>query len=278
MVSQHPQTVSSARIVEILREAVHSLEGEQPDSNELVMFQHYLELLLATLEKRDDVDETRIAELEWLYLPLLRHSGRSLKALHKALSENPTFFVEVLKAVYRSSSESTATKQDIDQERQKRLVTQAYELLNSWHLLPGMCDGAVDAAKLEAWVAEVRKLAAEEGRINPCDAYIGRVLAQAPIGDDGIWPAAPVRNIIEISRSDVIDQSIGGGILDKRGVMARNFAEGGNAEKTEAAQYRTWSEALRFKSPRTSLALENIAKMFDGLAEGHDQLVERSSW
>jgi len=277
LVSQHPQTVSSARIIEILGEARHWSQG-QPDNNDLVMFQHYLELLLATLDKRDDVDEARIAELEWLYLPVLRHSRRSLKALHKALCENPGFFVEVLKAIYRSSSDTGSTDQKIDEECHKRLVTQAYELLKSWYLPPGMLDGVVDAARLETWVAEARQLAAEEGRINPCDAYIGRIFAWTPTGDDGIWPAAPVRKVIEISRSEIIEESIAGGILEKRGVTTRNPADGGNLEKSEAARYRAWSEALRFKSPRTSLALENVARMFDGLAEGQDQLVERSSW
>jgi transcriptional regulator with XRE-family HTH domain len=277
LVSQHPETVSSIRILEILKEARHSLDGP-PDNNDLMMFQYYLELLLATLDKRGDVDEARIAELEWLYLPLVRHSGRSPKTLHKAMSENPSFFMGFLKAVYRSSSDTGTTEQHADEESHERFVTQAYDLLQSWHLLPGMHDGFVDGAKLEAWVAEVRRQADEEGRLIPCDSYIGRVLARAPSGDDGIWPAAPIRKLIEISRSEVIEQSIAGGILDARGVTVRNPTDGGNLEKGDAAQYRAWSEALRFKSPRTSMALENVAKMFDGLAEGQDQLVERSSW
>lgn len=277
LVSQHPLSVSSARIVEILREARHSLNG-QSDNNQLIMFQHHLELLLATLDKRDDVAEARIAELEWLYLPLLRHSGRSLKALHNVLAENPAFFVDVLKTVYRSNSDTGSTENSIEDQRQQGLVAQAYDLLDSWHLVPGMCDGSIDAAKLEAWVAEARRQAAEIGRIAPCDAYIGKVLAWAPVGDDGIWPATPVRKLIDISRSEVIEQSIAGGILNKRGPTTRNPADGGNLEKHEAAKYRAWSEALRFKSPRTSLALENVAKMFDGLAEGQDQMVERASW
>lgn len=277
LVSQHPHTVSSDRIAEILREARHSLQGPL-GNNELVMFQHHVELLLATLDTRDGVDEARIAELEWLYLPVLRHSGRSLKTLHKALCENPAFFVEVLKAIYPSSSDTGLNEQGVDEARHTRLVTQAYELLSSWHLLPGMCDGLVDGAKLEAWVAEARRQANQEGRIGPSDAYIGKILAWAPAGDDGIWPAVPVRKVIEISRSEIIERSIAGGILEKRGATARNPADGGNLEKGTAAQYRAWSEALRFKSPRTSLALENVARMFDGLAEGQDQLVERWSW
>jgi hypothetical protein len=48
----------------------------------------------------------------------------------------------------------------------------------AWHLLPGMRDGIVDAAKLEACVAEVRRQAAEAGRIRPCDACVGKILVR----------------------------------------------------------------------------------------------------
>ena len=196
LVARTPQAISSARIVEILREAVRSLQG-QPNNNDVVMFQYHLEILLTKLDERDDVDEKTIAQLEWLYLPLLKHSKRPPKTLHKNLSETPAFFVEVLKTVYRSSLETDAANREVDDDddRHKQFVTQAYELLNSWHLIPGMHNGVIDGVQLEAWVAEARRLADEVGRIGPCDVYIGKLLAWAPVGDDGIWPAVPVRNL-----------------------------------------------------------------------------------
>lgn len=278
MVSRTPAGVPSATIVEILREAVHSLD-DQTHSNDFQMFQYHLEKLLTELDKRNDVDEKTIAQLEWLYLPLLRHSKRPPKTLHKSLSESPTFFVEVLKTVYRSSLEADAAEKETDEdERHKRLVTQAYELLNSWHDIPGIHNGVIDGAKLESWVVETRRLANEAGRIGPCDVYIGKVLARAPNGDDGIWPAAAVRNVIEISRSEVIERNIASGVLDRRGVTFRNPDAGGEQEWDLVKQYRTASEALRFKSPRTSAALEGVAQMFEGFAKRHDQDVERSNW
>jgi hypothetical protein len=203
----------------------------------------------------------------------------SVATLHKSLSESPTFFVEVLKTVYRSSLEADAAEKETDEdERHKRLVTQAYELLNSWHDIPGIHNGVIDGAKLESWVVEARRLANEAGRIGPCDVYIGKVLARAPNGDDGIWPAAAVRNVIEISRSEVIERNIASGVLDRRGVTFRNPDAGGEQEWDLVKQYRTASEALRFKAPRTSAALEGIAQMFEGFAKRHDQDVERSNW
>src|SRR4029077_3722491 len=68
--------------------------------------------------------------------------------------------------------------------------------------------GVIDAAKLENWVAEARRLSDEADRIEPCDVYIGRVLAYSPVGDDDIWPAEAVRKVIEVSRSEVIERNI----------------------------------------------------------------------
>ena len=154
----------------------------------------------------------------------------------------------------------------------------ASELLQAWHFIPGMTNGVIDAAKLEAWVSETRRLAEAAGRIGPCDVYIGRVLAYAPIGDDGVWPAAAVRNVLEQSASEVIERNIASGLLDRQGVTVRNPGDGGEREWQLVGQYRAWSEALRFKAQRTSAALENIAKTFKDIAQRHDRDVERSDW
>jgi hypothetical protein len=62
--------------------------------------------------------------------------------------------------------------------------------------------------------------------------------------------------------------------FDKRGVTFRNPGDGDEQEWGLAKQYRDWSEAPRFKSPRTSAALENVAKMFEGFARRQDEDTE----
>jgi hypothetical protein len=108
--------------------------------------------------------------------------------------------------------------------------------------------------------------------------HIGRVLAYSPIGEDGVWPAEAVRNVIEISRSEVMQGAIASGVLNKRGATWRNPHDGGEPEWGLAKQYHDWAEALRFKSPRTSAAVEDIAKMFEDFARRHDQDTERLDW
>jgi hypothetical protein len=50
------------------------------------------------------------------------------------------------------------------------------------------------------------------------------------------------------------------------------------ASRNGALPSSDWSEALRFKSPRTSAALEGVAKMFEDFARRHDEDTERSNW
>jgi len=115
----------------------------------------------------------------------------------------------VLKAIYRAKTETQISAETIEEgPNKKQMVRQAFELLESWHDIPGMENGVIDAAKLENWVAEARRLSDEADRIEPCDVYIGRVLAYSPVGDDDIWPAEAVRKVIEVSRSEVIERNI----------------------------------------------------------------------
>jgi len=277
IIGRRPKAIGSKKIVEILMDAVKDWNRPTSD-NSRVMMQYHLEQLLNELDSRADLPEEKIAELEWIYLPLLTRSQRSPKALHAAMSRNPAFFVDIIKSVYRASSEAKPADNDTLDEAHRTMVMRSYELLNAWHNVPGMEAGKINGAKLEAWVSEARRLAHEAERIDPCDVYIGKMLAYAPRCDEDIWPPEAVQNVIEISRSEVLERNISSGILDKQGVTVRDPNHGGELERGNSAQYRLWAERLRFKSPRTSRALENIAQMFDGIADRHDQEVEQRNW
>jgi hypothetical protein len=69
-----------------------------------------------------------------------------------------SFFVEVLRAVYRPSKESGIEEPPpADAERRRAIASQAYELLRDWRRVPGLTDaGMLDPAALEAWVRWVR--------------------------------------------------------------------------------------------------------------------------
>ena len=60
-------------------------------------------------------------------------------------------------------------------------------------------------------------LCAQAGRETVGDHHIGQILALAPLEPDGVWPAIPVREVIEITRSRELERGILGGVHSSRG-------------------------------------------------------------
>ena len=89
-------------LVEVLQEAARQPFESDGDSNEATMFQHYVAEILQLLDERDDVDRNALVTLEWNYLRVLEHSRRPAKVLLRALSEQPSLFIEMLSAVFKA--------------------------------------------------------------------------------------------------------------------------------------------------------------------------------
>jgi hypothetical protein len=151
--------------------------------------------------------------------------------------------------------------------------------LRLWDVIPGTeADGSIDGAKLEAWIKEARKLAHANGRGLVADQKIGELLSASKVDADGIWPAVPVREVIEAIRSRDLETGVTIGKFNRRGVTMRAAGSGGDQERQLAKQYREWSEATSFDWPRTSGILENLAKNYDRQAKAHDEDAERLDW
>src|SRR5438876_1671711 len=81
--------------------ACQPFEGEA-NASEAAMLQHDVAEILEALDERDDVDRNALAKLEWKYLRILEYSRRRPRVLLRALSEQPTLFVEMLSTVFRA--------------------------------------------------------------------------------------------------------------------------------------------------------------------------------
>jgi hypothetical protein len=243
------------------------------------MFIYSVEEILLWLDKANDVAEDRIAAVEWQLLPLLRHSRRPPVVLHRTLSKSPTFFLQVVSAVYRPDPES-GTKEDspTDLEHTRAVASQAYELLQSWKLVPGEKNRTIDVAFLEQWVKEARILCKNADRLSVGDQHIGSVLAHAPADAAGVWPDVPIRDLIEITRSKDLETGIIMGRHNSRPVTSRGMTDGGAQERDLAQIYREWSRATELQWPRTSALLERIAKSYEHEGRKHDEDAERHQW
>lgn len=133
-------------LVEVLQQAARQPFENDGDSNEATMFQHYVAEILQLLDERNDVDRNALVALEWNYLRLLEHSRRPAKALLRALSEQPSLFIEMLSAVFKASAESGVVQPEPENAEHARAVAnQAYRLLELWNRIPGTRDdGRID--------------------------------------------------------------------------------------------------------------------------------------
>ena len=111
------------------------------------------------------------------------------------------------------------------------------------------------------------------------EQIIGQILAYAPVGEDGIWPAAPMREILD--RPALREMRIGfaRGTLNKRGVVSKAPDEGGEQERKLTAQFRRYAEGLITTHPYLAESLESIAKSYETEARREDdEAAMRGEW
>lgn len=267
-------------LIEVLQEAARQPFQSDGDRNEVAMFQHYVAETLQLLDAREDVDRNALVRLEWNYLRLLEHSRRPAKVLLQALSEQPSLFIEMLSAVFKPSEESGGVvPEPQDPEHARAVATQAYRLLGLWNRIPGTRDdGTIDSDVLEAWIKEARTLAKAAGREDIADSRIGNMLSASPMGVDGIWPAEPVREVIDLFRSKPMIEGFQVGKSNRRGVTTRSPRDGGELERQESTKYRTWAKGIAYDHPHTAKALASLADQYDWEARRHDEDAERLDW
>ena len=174
--------------------------------------------LLDALEPSDEVDANRIAKLEWAYLPLLRLQ-RSPRLLHQELGRNPSFFSEIIALVFRAEG-AESLEVSKEQEAQAR---HGHDLLKSWHTVPGTSNtGVINVKELSEWACRARELTQANGR-RIGDQTIGEVLSGSPAGTDGVWPAEPVRDIIENVASPDLELGFQIGCYNGRGASQKTW-------------------------------------------------------
>jgi hypothetical protein len=222
--------------------------------------------LLRTLAASDEIDESRVAALEWAYLPIFKNYG-SPKVLHRELSRNPEFFAEVVSLVYRGEDDE---HREVTEEGVARARLGA-DLLESWRGCPGRQeDGSIDRQGFRDWVIRARQLLKQGDREIIGDRTIGRALVYSPPDSDGAWPHAAVRDMIEELGSEQLDRSIEIGIYNSRGVFMKSQTAGGEQERQIADRYQGYANQVADRWPRTATMLRRIARSYISDAHRED--------
>jgi len=240
-----------------------------------VMDDYHLGHVFRQLYKTNELSIEELAKLEWPFASMfdeLKQYTSSPMALHRALQTDPLFFAQLIGFVYKRDDDSEDSNDEgISQEMRKRRARVAWEVLNSWYLLPGLKpDGEVDEKGLVDWIVLARTRCEETNHVIGCDIQIGFILAHAPRDPDGTWPHMTVRNVIEQLNNKSIDEHIQIEIYNSRGVTSRGLNDGGKQEWLLVEDYRKMSDAVRIQWPRTAALLRSIAKSYEQEAVGHD--------
>lgn len=264
--TESEDTIATDTVINLLDQAVQQepLEGDISHGTG-----YYVGRLLDYLNAAGAPDE-QIVRLEFAFFRLLEHD-RTPTALNRAMAAQPDIFVDMVKYAYRGETEPRRERNDATQ----RMAAQAWTVLNGWKGFPGQEDNnGINATVMSDWVRAARLKLSEADRADIGDELIGQTFAHCPVGADGIWPAEPVRDLIETIGSRELERGVALGRFNGRGVTSRGIYEGGRQEWDLAQEYREWSRGVHAKWPRTSRILRDLADSYERDARRHDLRAE----
>jgi hypothetical protein len=229
---------------------------------------HSVGELLDVIAEPGRLPIARAASLEWSYLPAVGRFIRRPKLLHRALAEEPAFFVEMLSLVFRSEDEEKVEVSSDDAAKARV----AYELLDTWDVIPGSTEDGIDSARLMAWVQEARVLAEGARRTAIADLELGEMLGRGAKGTP--WPPPAVCEVLEEINSDEIRRGFVLGVENRRGFTSRGLEDGGKQERGLAETYRAHATALLDQWPHAAAVVNEIADDYERRARREDERAE----
>jgi addiction module HigA family antidote len=219
------------------------------------MLQHHdIEEAFKHLNRSPVLTLDQKAGLEFAYIDVLARPWDSrgnygIPNLERYVEVHPELFVQAIAWTYKRKDGATDPAEfQIPPERVKTMAENGYKLLEAIERIPGHNDlGELEVDRLAKWIATVRQSCAELSRAEVADTCIGKVLSSAPVGNDGVWPCEPVRDVMEDIQSEAMMRGAHIGIYNSRGVHRRG--EGGDQERELAEKYRKWAQALQVSHP-----------------------------
>ena len=237
------------------------------------MQSYYVAEAFKLLHQSGEVSPDEMAALEFQYLDALKQEEYGIPNLGKQIENNPDLFVQAISIGYRREDgiEDLVALGATGPEERGKWANAAISLLDKFARIPGSDkQGDIDAKRLLHWTSSVRAKCKELARSNVGDFRIGKVLAKAPAGKDGVWPCEPVRDVLEEIANEMITRGITNGLFNARGVHGRNPFAGGVQERELTAKYLAWADALDATYPNVAKILRKMAYMYEHQADWED--------
>ncbi len=260
-------TATALGALEQLRDSPPSEEVNRTRNDTLAP--HYFEQLFTAIDRDPAADLQRVVGLERDYFQFLERTRRSLKQTFHVLEEHPDEFVKLVCTIYRAEGEPPLDESQRE-ERQARALAD-YQILSAWKLSPGAQLPAEEREEiLSAWAVTATELSVAAGRKAGGIHEVAKVLARAPVADDGTWPCRAAREILEFKNYEGLDRELRTAKLNRRGTYAKKLGEGGAQERELSANFRASAEKLRSEWPRTAMLLDGLSRDYERQGEEED--------
>jgi addiction module HigA family antidote len=270
----HPEKLDAQVLFRLLSEMA---AGANDKSGEYMLAHHNVERAFKYLSASPVLTLDQKAGLEFAFLDVLarpwgnRSGGNGIPNLERYIEDHPEVYVQAIAWTYmRKDAGADPAEFQVPQDRVKTIAERGYKLLEALQRIPGHDQfDELKADRLARWISSVRQRCTELSRAEIGDLCIGKLLAHAPVGQDGVWPCEPVRQVMEEIEAESMMQGARTGAYNSRGAHWRG--EGGDQERELAHKYRKWGEALRLTHPYVSAKLlMELAKTYEHEANRED--------
>jgi hypothetical protein len=249
----------SQQAVRVLQAVMQSSEGAQTMDVDAIVE------VIQSLQEDPNTNPDDLLRIEWAFLPLLdRHYGAFPKLLERRLADDPVFFCEVIRTVFRSKIEERPVEELTEQ--QKNIATNAYRLLSEWRTPRSQTDGTYDGAALTAWLEEVKAACTRSGHVEIALAKVGHVLIHTPPDPDGLWLHHATATALNAKDTGDMRDGFRTALLNSRG--AHWVDPEGREEREFATKYRDQAEQLESHGyHRLADSLRELAVSYERDAE-----------
>ena len=250
--------LNSQQAVRVLQALLHSSELTN------AMDVHAIVEVIKALQDAPDTNPDDLFQVEWAFLPFLdRHNGASPKLLEQRLADDPAFFCEVIRTVFRSNKDECPVEGLT--ERQKNIATNAYHLLKEWRIPPGSQKDEFNGDALIDWLEEVKAASMESGHLEIALLMVGHVLIHTPPDPDGLWIHHSAAKVLNAKDASDMREGFRTELFNSRGVYSWTA---GREERELAKKYRAQAEEVEACGyHRLATALRELADSYERDAE-----------
>ena len=96
------------------------------------------------------------------------------------------------------------------------------------------------------------------------------MLANCPKGAEEQWPQEAICEVLEKTRSRIMEEGFRNQIINNRGVVCKSPFEGGQQEMDLAGKYTNLFVSLNEKYPRTAIIFKNLSELYEQDAKRED--------